>query len=424
VVSVAEVDVAIVGGGASGALLCVHLARLGRRPSVAVVESDPAAWARGVAYRDDAYGMWLNARADRMSALPGDPGDFARAAGVAEDAFAPRSRYGDYLAARFGEAERALGLRRVAARAIDLSEEGELHFDRGGSLRARAVVLAMGNLPPRLAASLGAPDAPSWPWQARTVEAIGADDSVVVLGAGLSFFDLATTLLGRGHRGRLTALSRHGLLPAPHGPAVAAPPPPPRGLVATLRWLRGRGEAWREAIDALRPDAQAHWQALTPTERDAFDRHLRPFWSVHRHRAPRHLWDVVRAAQRRGQLDVMRGRPLDAGRRGGRVVVGYEPRGGGVRAEIEADALVDCSGPTFDASERFVGALLERGLVERDAKGPGLKSDAAGRVTPTRARFPLYAIGPVRRGGPFETTGVREIALQAEALAALLGAGL
>ncbi len=91
------VDVAIVGGGASGTLVAVQLLRQARGPwRIALIERS-GALARGLAYGPAESCHLLNVPAAGMSALPDDEGHFARWSGAAPDAFVPRALYGAYL---------------------------------------------------------------------------------------------------------------------------------------------------------------------------------------------------------------------------------------------------------------------------------------------------------------------------------------
>ena len=98
-----EFDVAVVGGGASGALVATHFRRTaGFTQSLALIESS-ARPGRGVAYGSTVPAHLLNVAASNMSALPSEPGHFVTwLAGVMDGAeaaasYAPRALYGDYL---------------------------------------------------------------------------------------------------------------------------------------------------------------------------------------------------------------------------------------------------------------------------------------------------------------------------------------
>ena len=61
------------------------------------------------------------------------------------------------------------------------------------------------------------------PWADDAFADLAPDAPVVMLGTGLTMVDAAISLLDRGHRGPIHALSRRGLCPQRHLPVVRAP---------------------------------------------------------------------------------------------------------------------------------------------------------------------------------------------------------
>src|SRR6059058_5116563 len=90
-------DVAIVGGGASGTPVAVHLLQQARGPFTVVLLERGLRLGRGIAYETREAVHLLNVPAGRMSAFPDDAQHFARWARASSDEFVPRGRYGDYL---------------------------------------------------------------------------------------------------------------------------------------------------------------------------------------------------------------------------------------------------------------------------------------------------------------------------------------
>ncbi len=120
--------VVIVGGGASGVLLAVHLLR-GEPGSLDVVLIERRAeLGAGIAYATNHPDHLLNVRAANMSAFPDDPDHFARwladrstlDAACGSDGFAPRRLYRDYLADLIDPLLRNGRLRCVQAEALGL----------------------------------------------------------------------------------------------------------------------------------------------------------------------------------------------------------------------------------------------------------------------------------------------------------------
>ncbi|MDQ2860006.1 MAG: FAD/NAD(P)-binding protein, partial [Pseudomonadota bacterium] len=293
----------MIGAGFSGVLTAVRLLLAADGPRVLLIERG-ARFGRGAAYSTTSPHHLLNVRATNMSAFVEEPAhflDWLAAAGVADPdkAFVTRDRYGQYLQSIL---RRATADARSAGRltlehdeVCALVREGEgwrLQLALGRALRADAVVLALGNLPPpapigidaELAAS-GRYIADPWAWNpaATPVEA-----KILLLGSGLTAVDVALSIEAERPGARITALSRRGLLPRHHGSAAGAATatPAPKGTpLEVLGQVRARIDGdWRATIDGLRPYIQALWRGWSLRERTSFLRHLRPWWDVHRHR--------------------------------------------------------------------------------------------------------------------------------------------
>ena len=135
--------------------------------------------------------------------------------------------------------------------------------------------------------------------------------------------DELTSLLDRGHRGPIYALSRRGLLSRLHlstqGGALPAPwifeePPGGTSLATLMRHLRAtckeaeaQGRGWRVVIDGLRPHTQRLWREMSLQDRARFLRHLRPWWDVHRHRTAPQTLERIQRASDDGQLRLLAG---------------------------------------------------------------------------------------------------------------------
>lgn len=424
--------VAIVGGGASGALQALHLAGAGVSDVTLIERARQPG--RGVAYSTLRPEHLLNVPARRMSAHADDPDHFTRwlrerHGGGPED-FAPRMVYGAYL----GELLAGAGVETVHGEAADAAD-GVLLAD-GRTIAADAIILAPGNFRPATPrgidpAALGG----LWvedPWAEGIADGLGAGDIVLLIGTGLTAVDAALTLNAAGFAGRIVALSRRGLAPRTHGvrePTVAPREDLPASCVAMLRRVRARSDeiGWLSAVHELRSVTQRLWGAAGEAERRRFLRHLRPWWDVHRHKVAPAVGATIEAMQEAARLSVAAGKLISAEADGERALVRFRARGGEAVETLRAARIVNCTGPEMDivrAGEPLLSALLEAGRIRPDPLRIGVDVDAECRALDAagKASERLYAIGPVTRGTFWESVAVPDIRAQAAQIAARLAA--
>lgn len=454
--------VAVIGGGVSGALTAVHLARM-VPPGVRLVLFEKSGRrARGLAYSTGEPAHLLNVRAANMSAFPDKPDHFEKWLALRREpvpqqrtdagVFVSREVYGIYLENILMKACGEGGLdvpqedrgtpiafRGEAVAKVEPLEAGfDLTLEGGERMKADAVVLAMGNIT-RVCDERG--PVFSNPW-APDATANTREDAAPVLiqGTGLTMIDTLLALRRNGYRGKVIAISRRGLLPHVHAPSkprapIRFSPKEMTHLSALMRRVRrevakaeAEGDDWRAVIDGLRPATQAIWQHLPRAEKARFLRHARPWWDVRRHRIPAGVAQQIADEQAAGKLEIIAGRV--AGTQAGRddVTVVYRPRGGGPDVWCDAQRVIQATGvPNLcDAQDRLVSGLIESGAAQLDPLGLGLDVTEDFRVCGLGG-WPvpgLWALGPLVRGAFWECVAVPDIRLQAVRLAERIAAGL
>ena len=447
-------SIVIVGGGFSGSLLALHLVSRRRPPAHIHLIERGAAFGRGLAYSTRLPEHLLNVRAGNMSAYPDRPTHFqdwlAEVRGRPSDpfSFAPRWVYGDYLQ---GEV-RAAAQSAAAADRFDLVQDEVVALRRvqgrlrvqlavGRALDADVVILATGH--GAATAPVGPKaryaDDPSYianPWAPGALAEVGRDDPILLLGTGLTAVDVVAGLDGRGHRGKILAISRRGLLPHRHArfngdPASWTPRPgePLSRALARFRRHAARMNDWRRAFDGLRSVTQDLWRGLDLDQRRQFLRHLRPWWDIHRHRMAPPVADRIDAHLNSGRLRVVAGRVLQLCWEVGGVTATWRPRGRTTLAAERARWVINCTGAEGDPAQSpnpLVKDLIASGLAHADPLNLGLEADETGRLIGADgvAQADLFGIGPIIRGGLWEVVAVPDIRLEAKRLADRVAAAL
>jgi uncharacterized NAD(P)/FAD-binding protein YdhS len=445
-------SVAIIGGGFTGAILAAQL--LHRNNSISVTLVEPARIAgRGVAYSTSCSWHLLNVPAGNMSAFPEDPQHFLRWArshydpeARAED-FLPRRVYGRYSEAVLRDATRDNSQRfrlvHDEARAIDIADDQvTIRFSRESSITARRVVLALGNFQPSSSPLKGVPRETrrylncAWKIGPVEFEELAKDESILLVGSGLTAVDVAIALRAQEFNGTIHIVSRHGLLPLgheseqPEAPSWDREPPcSVRELLNVVRWETARaaqqGRDWRCVIDSLRPVTAQIWQSLSLIERRRFLRHVRPYWDVHRHRIAPRISEEIRAGLGDGGIQLRAGRITHYREEDDAVVVSYRERKSGELKHLRVGRVINCTTPETDCrkvASPLLENLLAAGLARPDPLSLGLDAADDGALIAVDGRLSdlLYTLGPALKGKLWESIAVPEIREQIARLAATL----
>lgn len=457
--------IAIIGGGFSGTMAAVNLARLSPAPLRVTLLNPGSPAGRGIAYGTRRPEHLLNVAARNMSALADHPNHFlewlrtrTEYADVPEaelrETYLPRRVYGDYLRgllqhyARPVDPGSRVELVPLDAEVLALEPAGagtRLRLADGTSLDADKVVLATGNEPPAdLPGHATVATHPAWcanpwlDWESR----IPSSGDIVLLGTGLTTVDAIITLLALGWRGTIHAVSRHGLLPESHFKGVDDPLFPPAnidlatlGLAGLVRLLEEHCARLRAAglnpamvVDKLRPHTARIWGAFTDAERREFVAQHAARWNVLRHRIAPSIHRQVADALASGRLKITRAAVTGVQPLGARIGVALRSRDGATSV-MEAALAINCTGPhtRFSATRSpLLQQLLRDGLAQPDAMDMGIHVGPDFTVVNRDGRRSpfLFAIGPLLRGTFWESVAVPELRGQALRVAqTLLDAG-
>ncbi|MCC7253868.1 FAD-dependent oxidoreductase [Hyphomicrobium sp.] len=447
-----SIEVAIVGGGFTGAAVAYHLAHL--RPGISIAVFEPrAVLGGGLAYDDHDPAHRINVPATRMSLVPQDENHFARwleESGAASDdpgisgrdgaLYPKRSVFGRYVASHLDPLLATRRVHHVRSRVLSIAAEGgrwTLATDAGSRISARIAALATTHPPPDVPHAL----APlmSDPRLVRDALVPGAladiarDARVVILGTGLTMADVVASLDRQGHRGPITALSRRGLRSRGHAKLQVEPfgeftAPPPRASALlrkvrrTIREAAARGLSWHTVLDALRAQAQTFWPLLAREEQSRIVRHLRVYWDVHRFRIAPQVEDVLDRRIAEGTLAIKAASVLEAGAEHDHLKLVVRNRRGGGQDTILADHVVVTTGPAHAkilSTQPYLAGLAAGGLVRADHLGLGIACDGESRALDVRGapQETLFVAGPLARARFGELMGLPQVSAHAVAVA-------
>ena len=448
-------SIAILGGGFTGCLTAINLARLSSTPLRIVVVDKNQVPCRGIAYGTHNSSHLLNVVARNMSALADQPNHFvdwlgtrseylAEPTAALRERFAPRRIYGDYLHNLVQWYSGPLAARKNIQIEYIHDEASDLHIKEGRAeitlaggrvIEADKVVLAVGNQTPapfRLRGlNLQSEKYIGNPWQGWEQKLPAKDQDLLLIGTGLTMVDTFLSLQDIGWQGKIFAVSRNGLLPRSHFKGFEYPdllteetPISLRRMLAIFKQHYRATEARHLnpaiVVDKLRPHTQRIWQKFSLYEKKQFNRHFRTRWNVIRHRIAPEIFRQLHEAIAQQKLEVIKGRLRECEESGGRMNIVVESNQ--AKRLIQAGAVINCTGPreSYVPSEsNLFKSLFSQGVIQPDEMNMGIKVtpsfsviDAAGNPSEI-----VYALGALLKGTLWETVAVPELRSQTFRLA-------
>jgi hydroxyacylglutathione hydrolase len=464
-----QTTVAIIGGGVAGALTAYQLIEQSRvhRLAIRVIVIDPRPeLGLGLAFSTPSMRHLLNVPTSKISALPHDPDHFLRWIHANYDAdakpfsFMPRAIFGKYIRSIYAQVADSIehlqttvtDLHKTSAGitlTVSMSQKPRcpiLREVKGGTnnapttglttLHADYVVFATGNFDPPMLPNI-APAAIANglycnnAWLADTFDNLAPDASITLIGTGLTAVDVLLRLRELGHRGTVTALSRHGLFSSRHVETAPAPAPvidstTPRTALAYLRAIRAAmrsGIPWRAAIDSIRLTTNDLWFRLPLEEQRRFRRHLLHRWYIVRHRMAPAIADFVDDELAAGTLVVREGAFAGITVTDGAANVSITTHNS--TESFAAARVINCTGPGTNyrkVDSPLMQSIFAQGIATSgphlgafNTTATGAMIDAKGHASPI-----LFNLGPGRLGTVIETIAIPEIRQQAFEIATLI----
>jgi len=464
--------VVVVGGGFSAATFAVQLIRNAEVPlEISIVEPREQI-GRGLAYSAQDKDHRLNGPADSHSLDPEQPDEFLkwclekRLPELDPECVTPsglmfirRRDYGSYVVQQLSRyAKCGAGcsrIRHVRDKADNASFDGSTYrvaTSESGVLVADLLVVATGNPQPALRLPFEPqhhqhPRIIANPLNPGCLRHVGVEDRVLVVGTGLTAFDVLSTLLRSGHTGEMFAISRRGLQPRSQRPEVFQPPQYParsgayalesepplpefldvdrpfvrqwlHALRVEVRRLEQEGRCWHDAVDAVRNSAGRLWLLLSLTEQQRFLRKLSIWYDVHRFRLPPMNELFVRKAEDDGKVRFEAARlvKVQLGSESP-ILVDIRKGAAGATVGLPFDWVVNCTGldhAKASSDNPFLQSLLTSGLLKLHPNGLGFDvSPQCEALSVTNAvQSGLRVFGPPTAGAFGDPLGAAFIASQ------------
>jgi uncharacterized NAD(P)/FAD-binding protein YdhS len=245
-----SLTIVIIGGGAAGVSVLAQLTKKYTENKqedvkIIVIEKNDNV-GPGLAYSTEDNSHIINLSAENMSPIPGDPKHFIKWLQSKESkwkllfpdfdiqkcSFPPRALFGMYLidlakTTQERAQENGIKITFMKGEVVDIDEKINKNtkfeislVDDSIKVIADQVILCIGHLPPTDYKELiSKPGYFHSPWPTKQLSHIPKDKDVHIIGTRLTAIDIVLALVERGHTGKITMVSRYGLLPCVIGPS-------------------------------------------------------------------------------------------------------------------------------------------------------------------------------------------------------------
>jgi len=451
--------IVIIGGGFCGTMTAVNLFAKAKGPLSISLFNCGYPENKGIAFHTYSEGHVLNVPCQNMSAYPNDPNHFlnwcksGNKVEIPEDElpgkFLSRNLYGKYLDEIFKDAlkqkSELINFEIIREEVIDI-EKSEEHYViqsvSGKKVNANKVVIATGNHPPSHPplSNKSFVDSPRYfanPWQENAVSNTEPNETILIIGTGLTMVDVVLGLTEKQFKGKIIALSPNGyniLSHKKHHPQrkILDELEPPFDLTNLFRLFykhvrdaRLRGESGETVVDAVRSHTQIIWQQLSLEDKKRFMAHVRHLWGVARHRLPSEIHKQIQEMIAQNNLQVLAGRINEITVSLNNLIVDISLRGGNKIQTLKVQRIINCTGPLTDISKfqsPLYANLLTKKIIRPDEMKLGIEATAEGRIIDHDGNESksIFTLGSLLKGKLWESTAIPELRKQAERVAELL----
>lgn len=431
----------------SGTIMAIQLLKHLKDVELYLFERNAHQLYRGIAYSSSMDYQPLNVPAEKMNISTSETESFYNwlklnwrqhlQEAPSPNTFVSRRVFGDFLEEKLKgcvSSSANIKFNVINAEVVNLKVSGEtasLYFENK-VLNVDYVVLALGLFPPgdlqiKNKVFNNSSLLESNPWDGIWMQKIKSHDDILFIGSGLTTVELVANLLhNANYLGKISILSRRGLLPRRHEDYLATTINkfPAREKITCLdlvAFVKGQLKQfstadWRNIIDDLRADVPRLWSSMSLMERKRFLRHLRQLWEVHRHRAPAYVLDEIYKGIQKGRVELMTGRVENITEQNGLAYSEIKLRDKTITAKFHR--VINASGPESNCrkwNQSLVSSMLRSGIIHEDPLGLGINANLAGQLIDKNGALidNMFAMGALRKGSAWECTAAKEITHQA-----------
>lgn len=302
---------------------------------------------------------------------------------VGEFGFAPRFIYEKYFEEIFYEAKRKAKDKGIEYKLVDeevfsitkdISERFNIITKVGSKHEATEIILATSFKQSNLPVKIESENVIQSLWSADAFEfhqRIFTDETICLIGAGLTTIDVIVGLKKKGFRGKIIVISRRGNLPKRH----VDPLTPKIDVIDVMdakkgvlflclkirHFLKENPQFdLRHVINSIRETTTDLWHNFDERNKKLFIR-LMPYFNIFRHRAPDVSMNIVDEMLEKKQLEIKKGGIKSCDRLGNKILVKTKFE------EFAVDYLVNCLGFEFNAEKYpLLSQMVEEGLLKKD----------------------------------------------------------
>lgn len=441
-----SVKIAIVGGGLSGSLVAIYLLKYIKYSlEILLFEKSTEQLYRGAAYSSKLPYQLLNVPVNGMSLFQEDNLHFFnwlndKNIKAAVDDFVSRKLFGDYVEEtmqKYITENNVHHFQIIQDEVIDVTTNDSktiVYSKKHLPVEVNKVYLCTGNFLPESLKNSSLENLVNNyiqnPWDGKFFSKIKPNDTVFILGTGLSMVDWVMSLCkNENFKGKIIALSRRGFLPLSHGlnPAYQLQKIPDFNTSSILdiyywiksevKYAESQHKNYRSVIDAVRPFLNEIWGTLSKEDKQQFCRHIKPFWDIHRHRIPVHSFDFLNQLINEQILEIISGRLIGVDDKENEFSITFQPKRITNFKTIKSNWIINCTGPQTNytkiddllfqnmlISETFDTGDINLGLVTQDM---GFIVAKNGKINEN-----IIMIGPAAKGNLWEIIALNEIKQQ------------